>query len=289
MQFQLSVNAEVNVTVRTRDVRTGRIVHESKSHNIVINIGRKFLRDIICCNDYPTPPNVDPEVYPSVTPGGADYTPTTMEEYALTNHRVRWIAVGTGGSMQSYSYPGRGSQVEIATVKGLERPIPVARSNDPPIGEGLGGYSQRGYFWKWAKEVEPQTLLSDELPDDVTVRFRAVFGASDISFSGQVGSYGLQVPVSEFVLLTSEYSPYHRAPCCARGVVDATDGHYQVLKSDGTLWKWTPYPGGTERDHFDCFPTTQDGISGGLAYNIGSPIPKSPGVILEVEWEVTTA
>lgn len=270
MRFQLSLGLDVNVTVRTRD-RQGRIVEEVKEHNVTLNVGRSFLRDSLCCDRFPLqsyePPTLPP---PSLTTG--------LAAYAVNNHKPMYVAVGTGGIFQTHSYPGPGSRVSVATVRGLERPLPVAANMALPEAPGLGGFRQYGRFWQWMKQIEPQDLTDPaQAQDPYTVTFRCLFAEGELAFPGQAGDYGLVMPVSEFLLLTSAADPY-LAP------TSTANGQYQVLKANRLPFEWTPPGSGASQNYFDCY-TDQD-VVGALAYDISVPISVTPNVSLEVLWEM---
>lgn len=239
-----------NVKVKTYD-EYGVIHYEIQSHNIVINTGRTFLRDIVAAKSY-TISSSDP---PPATPTYSDIVPWTA-------HKIRYIAVGTGGALQSYGYPGSGSYTEIVTTKGLERPIPVIYRP-----EGLPNHPE--CQWQWMKQVEPQ-IDSNTLPDEFSVIFKAIFYPHEISFPEQIGSYGTVVPVSEFLLLTSAAEVYTIAP---------TDkDRYYVYNDDNSLYVW---PNGSE-----YFPGYNGDIPAAVAYNISLPVPKTPNLYMEVLWEL---
>jgi len=274
MKFKLSLDLEVNVTVRTRD-RDGRILEEIKSHNVTLDVGRTFLRDSLWCPTMPLGSYEAPYADPPLDAVG-------LKEFAGNNHRPMFVAVGTGGVFQTHSYPGQGTQTEVSTRHGLERPLPVAVNMDPPDGiGGSGGFRQSGNFWQWMKQIEPQDTSDPyQSRDGFSLTYRCIFTESEISFAGQAGDYGLAVPVSEFLLLTSAAFPYV-APTYVLG------GEYKVLKANNSPFEWTP-PGGVQQDYFNGFGGVKPGpdVIGALAYNISVPVTKTPNITMEVLWEL---
>jgi hypothetical protein len=101
--------------------------------------------------------------------------------------------------------PGPGSQIEDATVTGLENPYLIAGAND------------------WMKQVLPISNPSDPnlLPDEYTVRHRIVLSETEVSYPGSHDSlnvqYDTQVPISEALLLTSAADPF--VPPVGGGVI----------------------------------------------------------------------
>ena len=255
MRFKLSQDIESNVLMRTRD-REGHIVDQVESHNIVVNLGRTYLRDSMAISQYPILSSTPP---PS--------TPSVSGIVRRSEELIRYVALGVGGQLQTATYPGRGTFTEVVTVRGLERPVPVTYRADPTlVGVGLAADD----YWQWVKQVEPQDS-ADELPDDFSVIYRAVFGYNEVSFSGQIGDYGTSVPISEILLLTSEAQAYSRAP-----MASAT---YTVTHADLSAYLWPPTSSSS-------FPGYGGDVGGAVAYNLTTPIYKTPGVTLEILWEL---
>ncbi len=137
------VNIELDVRER------GKIVQRERTHNIVTNIGRQFLAEVIVS-----------ETTPVIT-----RTQDTV---------VRYIGFGIGGSRQNSSiansapfsvdYPGANTQTDTdLTVTGLQRPVKVTAA---PI---------------WMREITAPSTF----PTATSVRFTSVFTETDINF----GSY----------------------------------------------------------------------------------------------------
>lgn len=251
-------DCEMDVTIRTRN-RNGGIV-QVVSKNIVVNNGRKYLRDVVSCKSYGSN-SIDPPP-PTRTVGERAAALAMITPW--TNHRIRYVALGTGGVLQSATYPPvSGTFVEQVSTQGLERPVAVAyRPGYNPGGLGLCEY-------QWLKQVEPQNS-AEELPDDFSAVYRAFFGYSEVSFSSQPGEYNNVVPISEILLLTSEAEAYTKAPTPA--------AKYVVLNRDSTVYTWP--------DGSTYFPGCNGDVPGAVAYNLTTPIYKTPNVTLEILWEL---
>lgn len=136
------VNIELDVRER------GKIVRRERTHNIVTNIGRQFMAEVIVS---------------STTP-------------AITRHQdtvVRYIGFGIGGNRQNSSiadgapysadYPGSNTQTDIdLTVTGLQRPVRVTAA---PL---------------YMREI----MAPATFPTATSVRFTAVFSETDINYGG---------------------------------------------------------------------------------------------------------
>jgi len=164
----LPPDAIIGLTNIELDVRErGKIVRRERTHNIVTNIGRQFLAEVI---------------------SSSTAEPTITREQ---DEVVRYIGFGIGGSRQvsslagsapySTDYPGSNTQTDTdLTVTGLQRPVMV--TSDP----------------LYMREIAaPNTF-----PTATSVRFTAVFSETDINF----GSYA-SVPLSEIGLYTSAADP----------------------------------------------------------------------------------
>lgn len=153
----------IEIDVRER----GKLVRREQTHNIVTNIGRQFLAEVI--------------VSDVAAPG-------------LTRHQntvIRYIGFGIGGDRQNSSiannppfsvdYPGSNTQTDTdLTVTGLQRPVKVTSA---PL---------------WMTEIAAPATW----PTATSVRFTAIFSETDINF----GSYA-SVPLSEIGLFTSAADP----------------------------------------------------------------------------------
>lgn len=156
------VNIEIDVRER------GKIVQRERTHNIVTNIGRQFLAEVIV-SDTPSP--------------------------LVTRHQdtvVRYCGWGIGGNRQvspsisdvpplSVDYPGLNTQTDTdLTVSGLQRPVRVTAA---PL---------------WMREIaSPATF-----PTATSVRFVTTFSETDLNY----GPY-ISVPLSEIGLFSSAANP----------------------------------------------------------------------------------
>lgn len=202
MLFREYVGIQLYSNIRiTRRERGKLVARPYEGHNIVVNLGRNWLKKIMCVGSYPVN---DPDVVEPPEHG------ETLEAYALDNYKMRFIAVGVGGIHQRQTPPGPGGQTEIVTVAGLEAPVAVKWKADPD--------------YHWMKQVLAQPL-TDPLShvSDTAVRFRCVFRETDISFADQQGPHGTNVPVSEALLLTSAAYPY--VPPCLGEPYPGYPGH----------------------------------------------------------------
>jgi len=226
---------KVNVRARTINLKTGEVEQEANIHNIIINYGRVWHRDLISVTGYPGGHTVrlnSPENLINHTPA----VDITLEATAVSKHRPRYIALGVGGNKQSISPPGPGSLYETVTVVGLERPVQTSG--------GLVPY--------WMKQVDGQALGNEEyypdyFPSAYAVRYRTLFDDDDVSFVDQP-IYGADVPISEYLLLTSQ-----------------ADRSLEPANGDGLGI-----------------------VYGACAYCTASPIVKTPLNGLEVIWEFRT-
>lgn len=250
MFVKLSTDLVTNLTLRTRD-REGRVVEEVSEHNVVIDLGRTYLRDLLSCRSYDLASSDPPPLVPEL---GAT---------VWIEDRPKFIGLGAGGKLQSAAYPGQGEYTEVVGIRGLERPLPVKYRPG-------GAWGDPTATWQWMKQVEPQDSAI-ERPDDFSVIFRAVFAYDEVSFADQIGAYGTVVPISEIMLFTSAADAYYKAPT-------AVD-NYVVYESDNsTVWSW---PGGGS-----SFPGHGGPVPGAMAYNLTTPIYKTSNVTLEVLWEL---
>lgn len=164
----LPPDAIIGLTNIELDVRErGKIVRRERTHNIVTNIGRQFLAEVIVSN----------APAPTIT--------------RAQNTVIRYIGFGIGGSRQNSSiannppfsvdYPGANTQTDTdLTVTGLQRPVRVTAA---PI---------------WMKEIAAPSTF----PTATSVRFTAIFTETDINYGGYAS-----VPLSEIGLYTSAASP----------------------------------------------------------------------------------
>ena len=182
----LKLESNVKITVRNK---CGAVVEEHEGHNIFLNVGRTWVRDLIGMGAaaYPNPVAAGSADQNMSSDAGQSGNADTLAIGGKT-YRVRFIGVGIGGIQQSITPPGPGTQEEVATITSLETPVQVVNP----------GAAQ------WLKEVLPQDDPTDTqiFPDNFKIRFRAIFGYNDISFVAQP-TYGLSVPCTEIGLFTS--------------------------------------------------------------------------------------
>ena len=76
--------------VRVTALRDGEIVEQRQSHNIITNLGRNYLRNIISAISYS---NVDPA-------NGFVEGPTNV----FTSERIRYMGFGVGGAFSGDPY-----------------------------------------------------------------------------------------------------------------------------------------------------------------------------------------
>jgi hypothetical protein len=281
MIFRLSYDIDVNVRMITRD-RDGRILQDIRSHNIVINSGRTFLRDLMAVTSYDRSSIQDPPYKDDITnPYGMNgCTPRTLA-------RPRYVAVGTGGVLQSYEYPGNGGFQEIVSVPGLERPIPVKLNPDGFVPSPPEPYTTSDYLWQWMKQVEPQT--SDDpntMRDSFSVTYRAIFNYDELSFPQQIGQYENIIPVTEILLLTSEGDPYVFAP-----MIGPDDTGYVVKNRDDSTYIWPELDEHgnmvyVNKQWHRAYTSSDNMVIGALAYNVTTPMVKTPNNTLEILWEL---
>ena len=156
------VNIEIDVRER------GKIVQRERTHNIVTNIGRQFLAEVIV-SDVPAP--------------------------TITRHQdtvVRYCGWGIGGNRQvspsisdnppfSTDYPGVNTQTDTdLTVSGLQRPVRVTAA---PL---------------WMREIAAPATF----PSATSVRFVTSFSETDLNYGGYTS-----VPLSEIGLFSSAADP----------------------------------------------------------------------------------
>jgi len=162
-----------NVRVRAVDTTTDKVVEERVGHNVLTNIGRTWLRNLVGAASYAA---VDPIT--GWVEGAGN---------AITSERVRYQMFGVGGALSSAPYFH--AQEELTTVTELEDWI---------------NYDATNYM----VEVLPQIASNDTFPDAYTIVFVGVIPESAISYAGNTsgGSFqavGTNVPVSEVGLYLS--------------------------------------------------------------------------------------
>lgn len=162
-----------NVRVRAIDKRTDKIVEERVTHNVLTNVGRTWLRNIVGAASYAA---VDPVT--GWVEGSGN---------ALTSERVRYQMFGVGGALSAAPYFN--TQEELTTATELEDWVNYDASN-------------------YMVEVLPQTAANSAFPDDYSIRFIGEIPESAISYAGNTSGgsaqvVGTSVPVSEAGLYLS--------------------------------------------------------------------------------------
>lgn len=210
-----TVEVRVNVEIDLFERGKRRLVHRSRSHNIIVNTGKQFMAESITAAAFG---------------GGGTFTRTRDQV-------VRYIGFGIGGSRQSNpsagaspfsdappaGYAGTNTQTDVdVTVGRLERPIRV--SGGPDV---------------WLKQISaPGTFDSGNR----YTTFIATFGETELSY----GSF-LSVPLSEIGLYSSSADPTlanggagaYPGPT---GHMIAYDNFDPISKSGGVIvearWQW---------------------------------------------------
>jgi hypothetical protein len=165
--------------VRIIALKDGKIVDQRETHNVITNVGRNWLRNLVGASSYPE--------------SGAD----VYGEHSLTDERVRYMAFGVGGALSSDPYFH--SQEELVTVTSLEDFVAITDVNPEPPST------------RYLIEVMPQTLANQSFPTPYSIRFSCLIDESLVSFDGNL-SYsgqpvGTSVPISEAGLYISGASP----------------------------------------------------------------------------------
>lgn len=155
---QIGPRSNVRVSTYTTD---GELVDVRESHNILTNIGRKWLRDISGALDY------------SATNPTSGFIEGSAN--VRTSERVRYIALGVGGLLTSDATIFNGTQEELVTVTSLEDFVQI---NSTP---------------HYMKEVLPQPDGSDALPTNFSIRFITTILESEVSFAGNITKSGVTV------------------------------------------------------------------------------------------------
>lgn len=230
MQLRDQIEIKSNVTVLLKDP-DGCVTDRRDSHNVFVDQGRQWLRNLVGMGAaaYLNPNGAGAADQNMTSDAGQSGNADTLAITGKT-YKVRFIGVGVGGALQTITPPGPGGFIEETTVNRLEYPVQSAEGTPD----------------EWLKEVLPQDDLSNVqlFPDSFSIRFRALFGATDISFANQIDGFGTAVPISEAGLFHSQ----------AGLLTDPTVG------TNGSL--------------------------GLVAYNIFSPIVKTPNFTLEIAWSL---
>ncbi len=178
INFQLKelIGPLANVRITAFDSKTGEIIVQRESHNILTDIGRTWLRNVSSSTSYA---NADAN-------GGE--IPLSDSK---TNERPRFVAFGVGGSLSSDATKFFATQEEIASVNAIEDFVAIVDG-------------------EWLKELDPQTVQSDSFPDNFNVKYITDILESEVSFSVPANnisksfqSVGTNVPITEAGLYLS--------------------------------------------------------------------------------------
>lgn len=159
------VRPDINVRVWTETAK-GAVADFREGHNVMTDKGREWLRDLACA-----------VAYPSL---GTD-TDGLSGDYTRTDHRVRYIGVGSGGVFAS-----GGTQRELASVETLESPL-IAYNDG--VDHYLRTVAGQGY-----------DASTDIIPSATVARYIRHFGFREIN---DIGAQGATVLVSEMGLFTT--------------------------------------------------------------------------------------
>lgn len=161
----------VTCNFRLRAYEGSELVAERVVHNVLTNIGRTWLRNIVGAASY-------------AAVAGNGYIEGTGN--VLTSERIRFMAFGVGGSLSED--PFLHTQDELSSVTAVEDYVKIDSTN-------------------YMIEVLPQTTANDAFPDNYTIRFVSEILDTQISFAGSTSKsgqvVGTQVPVSEAGLYLS--------------------------------------------------------------------------------------
>ena len=177
----IQVQSNVYLVARER----GKIVGRRESHNVTVNGGRTWLRDVISALSYPedVPGTTSPTAL-NTTVGAPGCNVQRASAY-----RPRYVAFGVGGLMQGITPPGPGTFSEVKTRYGLERPVEYCR------------ISSDTYYLAQLLGQDLSDL--DFAPNPFALRFRRIIAEADISYAAQP-TYSTRVPLSEVALFSSE-------------------------------------------------------------------------------------
>ncbi len=183
------ITLESNVIVRLVNPFTGAEEDRRESHNVWINQGRSWIRDLCAVSAFPTDDGLGDH---NLTDNSGDQDQdilSVMGGATKKTYKPRYIGIGIGGALQTITPPGVGAQIEEVSVTKMEYPMKVTSSI-------------------WLKQILPQPDKSDPQFYPTTpshsLRLRAIFDETDISFLTQEDGFGLDVPISEVGLFTSE-------------------------------------------------------------------------------------
>lgn len=155
-----------NVHVKIMDPKTRAVLDYRHEHNVLTNIGRTWLRNL-----------VSTQLYPSPLPSNGYVEGSS---YVYTSEKPGFMGFGVGGAFSSAPYYN--SQDELVTVTELEDYVKVDSTN-------------------YLKEVVAQTSAENSFPNAYSVIFETEIAESEISFAGSTSKsgnvVGTSVPLSE--------------------------------------------------------------------------------------------
>lgn len=235
-----------NVRLRLMDAPNGEVFEERESHNIFVDYGREWISELV-----------------SYDTGMA----------AFRNDRVRYVAVGIGGTDQTvpyatvqamgyagfaddwqyFGYPGaevltRGGEGGTGTTG------PVQTDSDPTV-TGLEYPVQIA-----SQDYYDEVKMPATFPEAGVVRFTAVLGYNDVSY----GTY-TAIPLSEIGLFTSSLT---------EGVQNQD---YPPLDAAEFRGDYPPASG-------NFYPPV--GTRFMVAYNTFATIVKTNAFVLQIDWEL---
>ena len=171
------LNPESNVRITV--LEAGKPIDVRESHNVVTNVGRNWLRNLVGAASYPGSGSAVEGVH------------------ALTSDRVKYMGFGVGGAFGNTGFFN--SQEELVTVTTLEDYVKITDSN--PAAPAT----------RYLIEVLPQTNANKSFPSNYSIRFTAILSESLISYEGNSSRSGLavgtNVPISEAGLYISSADP----------------------------------------------------------------------------------
>ena len=166
------IAVEANVRIELIDRISQEVVDTRESHNIITNVGRNWLRDLVSPKAWPTP----------IPAGGA----IEGSSYVYTSERVGYIGFGVGGALSVAPYYH--TQEELVGVTAIEDYVMVNATD-------------------YLKQIYPCTAALGSFPDSYTAAFMVDVLDSEISFATNTSKsmigVGTTVPISEIGLYLS--------------------------------------------------------------------------------------
>ena len=154
-----ALEPEYNVRITAFDIRTGKVSAVRETHNVLTNVGRTWLRDLVSTTSYA---DVDAN-------GGQ--VPLADSK---SNERPRFVGFGVGSVLTSDPTLYYGTQEELPAVTAPEDWVKVSDTD-------------------YLKELNAQTLASSSFPDASSVVYILDIAESEISFAGNTSKSGQAV------------------------------------------------------------------------------------------------